>query len=129
MISSFKTNKQSLAIVVDRKGRAIGVVTFDAVIDALFDIKDEWVSVIDYGKQQDRFIHRHFEMDTSLGFVEQELGVSFKSVDKEQSLESVMESELKRPLEKGDHIKLGHFKFSVTEEATRMERVILIEST
>ncbi|PCI78645.1 hypothetical protein COB21_00245 [Candidatus Aerophobetes bacterium] len=128
LISSFKTNKQSLAIVVDRKGRPVGMVTFDAIIDALFDIKDAWHALSSYGTANNVFVHRRFLFEAKVFAIEKEVGVKLPCKNKNWSLEELVQSHLKHPIEIHDIVVIGRFKFSAVQDTTLLGKTILIES-
>lgn len=128
LISSFKTNKQSLAIVVDRKGRPTGIVTFDAIIDAIFDIKDQWRLLGSHARSTDVFIHRRFLFETTIADIEAEIGVQLPEKNKSMTIEELMESHLRHPVEPQDVVTIGAFRLSAIKDPQLLAKTILLES-
>ncbi|MDN3508552.1 MAG: CNNM domain-containing protein [Candidatus Neptunochlamydia sp.] len=48
IIKEFRCNNQSLAIVLNNQGQAIGTLTLDAVVDEIFGHRDDWISFGEY---------------------------------------------------------------------------------
>ncbi|MGR3973531.1 MAG: hemolysin family protein [Candidatus Rhabdochlamydia sp.] len=44
ILKQFRHNNQSLAVVLDEKGQAVGILTLDEIIDEIFGLDDSWMS-------------------------------------------------------------------------------------
>jgi len=128
IIKEFRLNNQSLAIVLNDQGRAIGILTLDIIVDEIFGQRDDWVSLEAYSPEKHKIcIDRSFSGDILIKDINQWLDINlpFKN---EETLKNLMESYLNHNLEKGDSIRIEGFELSVEAHSLITGPTILIRS-
>lgn len=117
ILKQFRKNNQSLAIVLNRTGEAIGILTLDQIIDELFGQKDDWFSFEDMTPGGSQIVlDRVFPGDMTLEELNAvyPIRLCFKNAD---TLASVMETALGHVPVQGETVRIDQFELSV-EEAT-----------
>lgn len=115
VLKQFKRNSQSLAIVLNKVGMAIGVITLDAVVDEIFGTDDEWVSITEYLPSKHKVVlDRTFPGDTKVSVIHSQFNIELP-VDESFTIEEVMEEKLGHSLEEGSRVHIGNYYLTVDD--------------
>ncbi len=129
IIKEFRQNNQSLAIVLNEKGEAIGSLALDAVVDEIFGHRDDWISFGEYIPEQRKvLVDRSFPGDTSIADINKWLHIYLPIKEDRETLEDLMELSLGRRPDLGDSVRIDFFELSVEETSFIAGRTILISS-
>jgi putative hemolysin len=129
IMKEFRQNNQSLAIVLDTHGQAIGTLTLDDVVDEIFGRRDDWVSFGEYALGKEKvFVDRSFPGDTLVSDVNKWFSIDLPTQEG-TTLEDLMEEDLGHRPDRGDTVRVGNFELSVEESSLIAGRTILIRST
>lgn len=129
IMKEFRRNNQSLAIVLDAHGQAIGTLTLDAVVDEIFGHRDDWVSFGEYAPGKGKvFVDRSFPGDTLVSDVNKWFSIDLPT-KANTTLEDLMEQHLGHRPDRGDAVRIENFELSVEETSLIAGRTILIRST
>lgn len=115
IMKQFRRNNQSLAVVLNEKGLATGVLTLDEIIDEIFGRSDEWMS---YEEMIPRAYHvvvdRTFHSDMRLDEFNKQFNVHLSYQDAE-TLEELMTRALGHQPTKGESVRIDQFELTVDE--------------
>lgn len=129
IMKEFRRNNQSLAIVLNNQGQAIGTLTLDAVVDEIFGNRDDWISFGEYVPGKGKvFVDRSFPGDTFVSEVNKWFSIEIPG-KKEATLEDLMEESLGHRPDRGDVVRVGNYELSVEETSLIAGRTILVRST
>ena len=129
IMKEFRQNNQSLAIVLNEKGEAIGSLTLDAVVDEIFGHRDDWISFGEYVPEQRKvLVDRSFPGSTALADINKWLHIDLPIKEDGETLEDLMELSLGRRPDLGDSVRVDSFELSVEETSFIAGRTILISS-
>ncbi|MEZ5315756.1 MAG: hemolysin family protein [Chlamydiales bacterium] len=114
ILSQFRQNKQTVAIVLDPNGAAIGMLTLDAILEEIFGHHHP----LEERKKRtkDPMIHRTFPGNKKILDLNKEYGTSICSHEVE-TLAQLMISQLDHKPIEGDTITVGEFEL-IAEETT-----------
>ncbi len=131
ILKEFRSNNQSLAIVLSERGQAVGTLTLDAVVDEIFGERDDWISFGEYVPKKGKkiLVDRSFPGSTPVADINQWLAIDLPIPEEGATLEELVEKELGRRPDRGDAIRLDSFELSVEESSLIAGRTILIRST
>lgn len=128
ILKQFRRNNQSLAIVLNDKGLATGVLTLDEVIDEIFGRSDEWMS---FDEMVPRAYHivvdKTFPSDMSLLEFNKQFNVHLSYQDAE-TLEDLMAQALGHPPSKGESVRIDQFELTVEEASLLGAKMILVRT-
>jgi len=128
ILKQFRRNNQSLAIVLNEKGHATGVLSLDEVIDEIFGRSDEWES---YEEMLPRAYHividRTFESDMLLKDFNTQFNVNLSYQDAE-TLEEVMTLALGHSPSKGESVRIDQFELTVEEASILGAKMIEVHT-
>ena len=128
ILKQFRRNNQSLAIVLNEKGLATGVLSLDEVIDEIFGRSDDWES---YGEVLPRAYHividRTFESDMPLKDFNAQFNVNLSYQDAE-TLEEVMTLALGHSPSKGESVRIDQFELTVEEASILGAKMIEVRT-
>ena len=128
-IKEFRLNNQSVAIVLNAQGNAIGFLTLEAIVDEIFRKPHDWAPFEGYSPGKRKvFVDRSFPGNTLVVDINKWFHINLIA-KKDQTLEEFMEHHLKRHLDKGDTIRVAGFELSVEESSLIAGKTILIRST
>jgi len=128
IMKEFRLNNQSLAIILNSQGNAIGFLTLDAIVDEIFGRGLDWVSLEGYSPEKRKiFVDRSFPGNTLVADINKWFRIHL-TAEKDTTLEELMEHYLKRHLDKGDSIRIKGFELSVEESSLIAGKTILIRS-
>lgn len=128
ILKQFRRNNQSLAIVLNEKGLAVGVLSLDEIIDEIFGTTDDWMA---FEEMVPRAYHvvvdRSFPGDQRLEEFNKQFGVNLAYREAE-TLEELMTLALGHPPSKGESIRIDQFELTVEEASLLGERTILVRT-
>jgi putative hemolysin len=128
ILKQFRRNNQSLAIVLNEKGLATGVLSLDEVVDEIFGRSDQWES---YGEVMPRAYHividRTFESDMLLKDFNAQFNVNLSYQDAE-TLEEVMTLALGHSPSKGESVRIDQFELTVEEASILGAKMIEVRT-
>lgn len=128
ILKQFRRNNQSLAIVLNDKGLATGILTLDEIIDEIFGRSDEWMA---YEEMVPRAYHividRTFESDMRLDDFNKQFNVRLSYQDAE-TLEELMTLALGHPPSKGESVRIDQFELTVEEASILGAKMIEVRT-
>jgi putative hemolysin len=128
ILKQFRRNNQSLAVVLDKKGLATGILSLDEIVDEIFGQSDEWMS---FSEMLPRAFHvlvdRTFPGDTRLEDFNKQFSVHLAYEDAE-TLEELMTKILGHPPSKGESVRVDQFELSVEEASLLGTTEILVRT-
>ena len=128
IIKEFKRNNQSLAVVLDEHGNAVGVLTLDDIVDEVFGHRYEWrKQKAAQFKAKQILIDRSFPGDTLLTDLREWLGITLGNHD-DETLEGLMTHRLGHRPERGEVVREQSFELIVEETSLIEGKTILIRS-
>lgn len=120
ILETFKKNNQSVGVVLNTKGKALGILTLENVLEQIF--RSTFVSgeeAVPSSYENIRMIERTFPGETDLSQVAKDLEVEIHSAEK-GSLSDLIIRTLGHVPKEGESIRVGTLEFTV-EEATLLE--------
>lgn len=115
ILKQFRSNNQSIAVVLGSAGYAVGFLTLDDIIDAIFGKSDEWESFEDMAPRMHHIIvDRTFSGDMDIQDFNKKFHVNLEAEDA-KTLEELMEEKLGHPPEKGESIHIDQFELTVED--------------
>jgi len=127
-LKQFRRNNQSLAIVLNEKGLATGVLTLDEIIDEIFGLTDQWMSFEEIiPRAYHVIVDRTFPSDTLLDEFNQQFNVNL-SYQGAETLEEIMTLALGHPPAKGESVRIDQFELSVEEASLLGPKLILVRT-
>lgn len=128
ILKQFRRNNQSLAIVLNEKGLATGVLSLDEMIDEIFGRSDESDSYDEMlPKSYHIMIDRTFESDMLLNDFNKQFNVNLSYQDAE-TLEEVMTLALGHSPSKGDSVRIDQFELTVEEASILGAKMIEVRT-
>ena len=128
LLKQFRRNNQSLSIVLNEKGVAVGILTLDEIVDEIFGTSDEWMS---YEEMVPKAYHivldRTFEGDMRLEDLNKQFNVHLSYQDAE-TLEEVMTQALGHPPSKGESVRIDQFELTVEEASILGAKMIQVST-
>jgi putative hemolysin len=128
ILKQFRRNNQSLAVVLNEKGLATGILSLDEIIDEIFGQADEWMS---FSEMLPRAFHvlvdRTFPGDTRLEDFNKQFSVHLAYEDAE-TLQELMTKILGHPPSKGESVRVDQFELSVEEASLLGPTEILVRT-
>lgn len=128
ILKQFRRNNQSVAIVLNETGLAMGILTLDEIVDELFDRSDAWMS---FDEMVPRAYHvvvdRTFPADMLVSTFNEQFHVHL--VDPEElTLEDLMIQRLGHPPSKGESVRIDQFELTVEEASLLGAKMIHIRT-
>ncbi len=112
ILKQFRRNNQSIAVVLSDAGYAVGFLTLDEIIDAIFGKKDDWESFEDMAPRMHHIIvDRTFLGDLLVEDFNRKFHVHLDS-NGVHTLEELLEKSLGHPPERGESIHLDQFELT-----------------
>ncbi len=128
ILKQFRRNNQSLAVILNEKGLATGILTLDEIIDEIFGQSDDWMS---FGEMIPRAYHivvdRTFPGDMELSEFNQQFSVNL-NYEGAKTLEELMIKALGHPPSKGESVRIDQFELTVEEASLLGAKEILVRS-
>ncbi len=123
ILEQFRRNNQSVAVILDTGGQAIGVLTFDQIIDAVFG-PQERLSAEEKGKLH---VERTVVGTMTIGEFNQEFLADF-SFEEGDTLSDMLVARLTHHPVKGESVEIGDFEFTVVEPSLRGAKIISVKT-
>jgi len=115
ILKQFRRNNQSVAVVLNDAGLAIGILTLDEIIDAIFGRTDDWEA---FGDMAPRMHHvvvdKSFPSDFSIEQFNQKFRVHLDPQGT-TTLGELVEKALGHPPEEGESVHIDQFELTVEE--------------
>lgn len=128
ILKQFKRNNQSLAVVLNAKGLATGILTLDEIVDEIFGQSDRWMSYEEMlPRAQHIVVDRTFPADTKLTVFNQRFNVHL-SYEDAQTLGELMQKVLGHMPTKGESVRIDQFELSVEETSLLGVKEILVQT-
>jgi putative hemolysin len=123
VLKQFRHNNQTVAVILDKTGKSIGILTLDMIMDLIFGV---YPSIIEE-KTKQIFIEKtlHGEMLVS------EFNTSFKAdlpLDKGRTLSDLITHVLGHHPSTGEVIQISNFEFVILEPAIFGTKTVLVRS-
>jgi putative hemolysin len=109
ILDEFRQNNQQMAICLDSKGKSIGVLTIEDIMDEIFH-KDNFKSI----KVSHTFIEKHFSGSFKVKDFNNQFNWHLEDTG-DDSLEDLIIRHLEHAPENGDSIRVGRLELSVVE--------------
>jgi putative hemolysin len=115
ILRQFRRNNQSVAIVLNEKGLAKGILTLDEIIDEIFGLSDNWMSFEDVLPRANRIVvDRTFPGDTKIDEFNKTYHVYLDSRGVE-TLEELVAKLLGHTPALGETVRIDQFELTVEE--------------
>ncbi|MBS0620403.1 MAG: HlyC/CorC family transporter [Verrucomicrobia bacterium] len=128
ILKQFRRNNQSLAVVLNEKGQATGILTLDQIVDEIFGCSDEWMS---FEEMVPRAYHvvidRTFEGELRLDEFNRQFHVHLAYEDAE-TLAELMNKALGHTPVKGESVRIDQFELTVEEASLLGAKMILVRT-
>ena len=128
IIKEFRRNNQSLAVVLNGAGAAVGILKLDAVVDEIFGHRYDWILASGSKREKHQVcIDRSFPGETKVSDINAWFKLSLPDQG-DESVEELMTRLLNRRPEKGEPLKLGDIELMVEESSLISGKTISIRS-
>lgn len=128
ILKQFRRNNQSLAIVLNEKGLATGVLTLDEIVDEIFGRSDGWMS---YEGILPRAYHvvvdKTFSGDMRLDAFNRQFQIHLK-YHNAKTLGELMTQALGHTPTKGESVRIDQFELTVEEASLLGAKTILVRT-
>lgn len=109
VLKQFRSNNESLAIVLDQKGKTIGYISLDHIIDSIFgSLEDE------NERHSMTIVERTIDPNIKIGELEVELGVDL-NLPKEADFADICREKLEDNPQEGDTFSIGPYEVTILE--------------
>lgn len=128
ILTQFRSNNQSVAVVLNSDGHAVGFLTLDRIVDEILGVSDNWDSLEDTAPHiHDVMINRSFSGDMKVAIFN-ELNDVFLDFEEEETLEERFERELGQVPSKGSSVRIGRFELTLLSDALIGERKLHVKT-
>jgi CBS domain containing-hemolysin-like protein len=128
ILKQFRSNNQVAAVVLDKTGQAVGILTLDAIIDEIFGREDIWLSLAHpIAPVRQIVVDRTFPSDTPLAEISMLYQIELAS-GAAGDLEELFEEILGYKPSKGDAIRIGQVELTVEEAPLIGPKMIAIHT-
>lgn len=115
ILKQFRKNNQSIAVILNDSGLAVGILTLDDIIDSVFGRIDEWLSTGDIAPRAHQVVvDRTFPGDMTLKDFNETFKVHLEYKEAKTLAEVVIQALGHAPA-KGDNIRVDQFELTVEE--------------
>lgn len=115
ILKQFRRNNQSIAVVLNDAGYAIGFLTLDDIVDSIFGRSDNWESFEGVAPRMHHVIvDRTFPGDMHIQDFNRKYRVHLDPEDM-KTLEELVEKKLGHPPERGESIHIDQFELTVED--------------
>jgi putative hemolysin len=117
ILKQFRRNNQSVAVVLNESGLAVGMLTLDEIVDEIFGETDDWMSFGDISPRAHHVVvDRTFPGEMRLEDFNKQFHVHLEFEDAE-TLAEVMEKALGHPPVKEETVRIDQFELTAEEIA------------
>ena len=128
ILKQFRYNNQSVAVVLNEAGLAMGILTLDAVIDEIFGRSDEWDSFEEVAPLiHDILVERSFPGEMTVAEFNRQFHAHIEALEGE-TLEELVTRLLGHPPAKGETVHIDQFELTVEEPSLLGAKIISIKS-
>lgn len=128
LLKQFRKNNQSVSVVLNKTGSAVGILTLDEIIDEIFGQKDQWMSLGDMVPRMNHIaLDRTFPGDTLLSEFAAQYGVDLR-FKHAKTLAQSMELALGHIPGEGESIRIDQFELTVEETGLLGPKMILVQT-
>jgi CBS domain containing-hemolysin-like protein len=128
ILKQFRRNNQSVAVVLNDAGQAVGILTLDEIVDEVFGQSDEWMSFDEMAPPTHHvLVDRTFPGDTKLSDFNTQYQVHLEYEDVE-TLEELVFKALGHAPTKGETVRVDQFELTVEEAPLFGERMISVRT-
>lgn len=128
ILKQFRRNNQSLAIVLNEKGLATGILTLDEIIDEIFGWSDQWIAYEEmYPRAYHIIVDRTFDGDMRLDSFNRQFNVHL-SYQNAETLEELMTLALGHVPSKGESVRIDQFELTVEEASLLGAKAIQVRT-
>jgi len=128
ILKQFRRNNQSLAVVLNQSGLAVGFLTLDEILDEIFGETDNWMAFGETVPEiQAFFLDRTFSGDTKVVDFNKKYHAHLNPEEGE-TLEILVQYHLGHMPEKGETVRIDKFMFTVEEAPLIGEKMIAVRS-
>lgn len=128
ILRQFRRNNESVAVVLDEKGLARGILTLDEIIDEIFGLTDSWMSFEEMVPRSHHVVvDRTFPGDQKIAEFNKTYKVHLDSQGKE-TLEELMVHLLGHVPVVGESIRIDQFELTVEESTLLSPKTIAIRT-
>jgi len=128
ILQQFRKNNQSVAVVLNTTGAAIGILTLDEITDAIFGQKDSWISCADIMPISCQVaLDRVFPGDMPLEQfkLQYQVDLQFKQA---KTLSQAMELALGHMPREGESVRIDQFELIVEETTLLGPKTVLVRT-
>lgn len=128
ILKQFQKNNQSIAVVLNQTGTAVGILTLDEIIDEIFGQKDHWMSFSDTVPFISQIaLDRAFPGDMPLGEFRRQYHVDLQ-FKQAKTLAQAMELALGHVPRVGENVRIDQFELIVEEATLLGPKTILVRT-
>jgi CBS domain containing-hemolysin-like protein len=123
IIDQFRRNNQSLAVILEATGQAIGILTLDRIIDGIFGKQRS----LGFEEELNNFVERTLPGSMTVA----EFNREFKAqlfADPTLTLSDLILASLNHSLSRGETVRIGDFEFTVIEPTLRGVKRLRVRS-
>ncbi len=126
LLSQFRKNGQSLAVVLDPSGQASGLLTLDQIVDALFG-PEEKLEPEEGPESQSHFVERTLKGTLSIGEFNRQFQADLEGNEEEMLADWIL-AKLDHPPAKGETVRIVGYEFTIVEPTVRGIRTLSVRS-
>lgn len=123
VLKQFRHNNQSVAVILDKTGISIGILTLDMIMDVIFGVSPINIEI----EQNEVFIEKTLSGEMLVS----DFNKAFKSslpLDRGETLSDLINAELGHPPSIGETIQIDDFEFKVIEPTILGTKTVLVRS-
>lgn len=128
ILKQFRTNNESVAIILDQTGKAVGLITLDDVLEELFG-DTNYISREETAKKYKKLmlIEKTFSGDLTVGEFHRQYGVMLDK-DPTMTLSELITHHLGHHPEKGEEVYIAPFDFTVKETSLMDVKTVTVST-
>ena len=128
ILRQFRSNNQSVAIVLDEKGQALGLLTLDEIIDEIFGQTDSWMAFEEIVPRTHHVVvDRSFPGEQSIAEFNKTYKIHLEAHGTE-TLEELMTHLLGHAPVVGDSVRVDQFELTVEEAPLLGPKLITVRT-
>lgn len=128
ILKQFRRNNQSVAVVLNESGFAVGILTLDEIIDEIFERVDDWMAFGEGVPEfQQVFVDKTFPGDTKLSDFNKHFHV-YLTYENVETLEQLVTVLLGHTPSKGETVRIDQFLLTVEEAPLIGEKMISVRT-
>lgn len=128
ILKQFRKNNQSVAVVLNEAGLAVGILTLDEIVDLIFSRKDTWSSIADIAPRTHHVVvDRTFPGDMLIADFNRQFHVHLSGGEAE-TLSELMAHILGHAPAKDESVRIDQFELTVEEASLLGAKVISIRT-